>query len=41
MYQVNFSEQSMAEFNKLDIREQMHITDIICLDRQGRFGSSQ
>lgn len=30
MYQVNFSEQSMSEFNKLDIREQMHITDIIC-----------
>jgi len=30
MYQVNFSEQSMVEFNKLDIREQMHITDIIC-----------
>ena len=30
MYQVNFSEQSMVEFNKLDIREQMNITDIIC-----------
>ena len=30
MYQVNFSEQSIKEFNKLDIKKQMEITDVIC-----------
>ena len=30
MYQVNFSDQSIKEFNQLDMRKQMEITDIIC-----------